>query len=218
MIVNNDESRLDAKQQKPCFLSFLFLNKRALFQTFPESNWILAVVGNSAGALGEISLGSGGDKPPPQPALLLPPPLFLVHSVVCFLISAEAVAMAAPTNIRLCRRLQTDSRRQAEGTFPPPLCAALALPGCNGRGHGHLNAWGREVESEGGVGGVVQGDEKCRKLSPTFPFPPPSATRLLAAALLCSKNRSTDLSTRSCLPSRCFSLSLGSHQVRLRRQ
>lgn len=132
-IVDNDESRLDAEQQKPCFLSFLFLNSAHCSKRSLSQIWILA-----------------------------------------FLISAEAAATAAPTNIRLCRRLQTDSRRKAEGTFPPPLCAMLALPGCNGRGRRHLKAWGREVETEGGVGGVVQGDEKCRKLSPTFPFPPPS--------------------------------------------
>lgn len=74
MIVDNDESRLDAKQQKPCFLSFLFLNSAHCSKRSLSQIWILAVVGNSARALGEISLGSGGDKAPHNlPSSNLPP-------------------------------------------------------------------------------------------------------------------------------------------------
>lgn len=74
MIVDNDESRLDAEQQKPCFLSFLFLNSAHCSKRSLSQIWILAVVGNSGRALGEISLGSGGDKPPPPnlPSSYLP--------------------------------------------------------------------------------------------------------------------------------------------------
>lgn len=76
MIVDNDESRLDAEQQKPCFLSFLFLNSAHCSKRSLSQIWILAVVGNSARALGEISLGSGGDKPPPHNLPSSYPPLF----------------------------------------------------------------------------------------------------------------------------------------------
>lgn len=163
-------TRRKTTKTAPLFSLFSFSKQRALFQTFHKSNLDPRCRWQQLGALGEISLGSGSDKPPPTPTPNLPSshshPLFLVHSNVCFLISAEAAA-AAPTNIRLCGRLQTNSRWKAEGTFP-----------CNRRGRRHLDASGREVESKAGVGGDVLGDEKCRNLSPTFPFHPLCYPRL----------------------------------------
>lgn len=96
-----------------------------------------------------------------------------------------------------------DSRCKVKGSFPPLLRAIL--PGCNQRGLTWILGGGSQT-------GPLKMQEAFTHLF--LPFP------LLAASWsqFCSKNRSTDLSTRSSLPFQCFSLSLVTfYQVRRQR-